>query len=476
MVEAPKYGASSRAAAISAPSEAAPTTAATSWIRPRAGLACASMDSRQLADLDRRVLWHPFTQQQGWTDGDDVVMIERADRCTLYDADGNAYLDGVSSLWCNVHGHRHPAIDGAIRRQLSHVAHTTMLGLSHPPAIELAARLVDLAPGGLSRVFYSDNGSTACEVALKMAYQWWAQRGERGRTKFVCLEMSYHGDTLGSVSVGGLPLFHEQYPPLLFEPVAIRAGDEAALAAALDDTVAAVIVEPLVQGAAGMLVHPPGWLRTVRTLSRERGIPMIVDEVATGFGRTGTMFACEQEGVEPDLLCLAKGLTGGYLPLAATLTTEAIYEGFLGAFEDLRTFFHGHTYTGNPLACATGIATLDVFEREHTLERLQPKIALLADALAAQGAPLPAVREIRRCGLMAGIELGEFTVQARMGHQVVLAARERGVIIRPLGDVIVLMPPLAISEAELRRLVAVTAEAIAEATASAVEQPARAAA
>src|SRR3954471_20696233 len=453
MVEAPKYGASSRAAAISAPSDAAPTTAATSWIRPRAGLACASMDSRQLADLDRRVLWHPFTQQQGWTDGDDVVMIERADRCTLYDTDGNAYLDGVSSLWCNVHGHRHPAIDAAIRRQLAQVAHTTMLGLSHPPAVELAARLVDLAPAGLERVFFSDNGSTACEVALKMAYQWWAQRGERQRTRFVCLEMSYHGDTLGSVSVGAIPLFHELYQPLLFDAVAVPAGDVAALEAALDDTVAAVIVEPLVQGAAGMLLHPPGYLAAVRAMTRDRGIPMIVDEVATGFGRTGTMFACEQEGVEPDLMCLAKGLTGGYLPLAATLTTEAIYEGFLGAFDEFRTFFHGHTYTGNPLACAAALATLDVFAEERTLEALPARIALLEALLEEHVAPLGAVREIRRRGLMTGIELVGFPLEARIGHQVTLAARERGAIIRPLGDVVVLMPSLAMGEDDLRRLV-----------------------
>src|SRR4051794_23808135 len=409
------------------------------------------MDTRQLAELDRQVLWHPFTQQQGWTQDEEVLVVERADGCTLYDIDGNAYLDGVSSLWCNVHGHRHPELDAAIRRQLSHVAHTTMLGLSHPPAIELASRLVDLAPAGLSRVFYSDNGSTACEVALKMAYQWWAQRGERGRTRFVCLEMSYHGDTLGSVLVGGIPLFHEQYAPLLFETVAVPAGDEAALAAVLDDTVAAVIVEPLVQGAAGMMVPPPRYLRAVRSLTRERGIPLIADEVATGFGRTGTMFACEHEDVQPDLLCLAKGLTGGYLPLAATLATEAIYEGFLGAFDEFRTFFHGHTYTGNPLACAAANATLDVFESERTLERLQPKIAMLAGALAERIEPLGAVREVRRCGFMVGIELADFPLEARMGHEVVLAARRRGVMIRPLGDVVVLMPPLAITEAEVRR-------------------------
>src|SRR4051812_29182377 len=348
-----------------------------SWIRPLAGLASATMDTRQLAELDRQVLWHPFTQQQGWTQDEEVLVVERADGCTLYDIDGNAYLDGVSSLWCNVHGHRHPELDAAIRRQLSHVAHTTMLALSPPPAIELARRLVDLAPTSLSRVFYSDNGSTACEVALKMAYQWWAQRGETRRTRFVCHEMSYHGDTLGSVSVGGIPLFHQMYRPLLFDVTQVPAGDAAAMAAALDDTVAAVIVEPLVQGAAGMLVHPEGWLRTVRALTEERGIPLIVDEVATGFGRTGTMFACEQEGVAPDLMCVAKGLTGGYLPLAATLASEAIYEGFLGAFDEFRTFFHGHTYTGNPLACAAALATLDVFAEEGTLDALPAKIELL---------------------------------------------------------------------------------------------------
>jgi adenosylmethionine---8-amino-7-oxononanoate aminotransferase len=425
------------------------------------------MDTRRLAELDRQVLWHPFTQQQGWTEDEEILVVDRADRCTLYDTDGNAYLDGVSSLWCNVHGHRHPELDAAVRRQLSQVAHTTMLGLSHPPAIELAARLLELAPKSLSRVFYSDNGSTACEVALKMAYQWWAQRGERQRTRFVCLEMSYHGDTLGSVSVGAIPLFHELYQPLLFDAVAVPAGDAAALEAALDDTVAAVIVEPLVQGAAGMLVHPPGYLRAVRAITRDAGIPLIVDEVATGFGRTGRMFACEHEGVEPDLMCIAKGLTGGYLPLAATLASEAIYEGFLGAFAEFRTFFHGHTYTGNPLACAVGLATLDVFEREGTLKALQPKIALLADLLQQHVAPLAGVRAIRRRGFMTGIELEEAPVEARLGHQVTMAARARGVMIRPLGDVVVLMPPLAITETELRRLVTVTAEAVAEATASA---------
>ena len=425
-----------------------------------------SSDTERLRELDRAVLWHPFTQQQGWSD-EDAPIIAHARGTTLYDTDGNAYVDGVSSLWCTVHGHRHPALDAAVRRQLDQVAHTTMLGLSHPAAIELGARLVDLAPAGLRRVFYSDSGSTAVEVALKMAYQWWAQQGEWWRTRFVSLEHAYHGDTIGSVSVGGIDLFHGCYRPLLFDTVQAEPGDIASMEALIDEKVCAVVVEPLVQGAAGILVHPEGYLREVRELCDRHGVLLICDEVATGFGRTGTMFACEQEGVAPDFLCLAKGLTGGYLPLAATLTTERVYEGFLGAFEDFRTFFHGHTYTGNPLACAAALATLDVFESERTLERLQGKIALLADLLEREVAPLPAVAEIRRRGFMVGIELSGFALEERMGHQVTLAARRRGAIVRPLGDTIVLMPPLAIEEAELRRLVGITAAAIDEATGAA---------
>src|SRR5688500_17293845 len=365
------------------------------------------MDTAALAELDRRHLWHPFTQQRGW-EREAPVMVERAQGCTLFDTDGNAYIDGVSSLWCTVHGHRHPALDAAVRRQLDQVAHSTMLGLSHPAAIELGARLVDLAPEGLSRVFYSDSGSTAVEVALTMAYQWWAQRGEWWRTKFVSLKHAYHGDTIGSVSVGGIDLFHGCYRPLLFETVQAEPGDIASMEALIDEKVGAVIVEPLVQGAAGIVVHPEGYLRAVRELCDRHGILLICDEVATGFGRTGTMFACEQEDVAPDFLCLAKGLTGGYLPLAATLTTEHVYEGFLGAHEDFRTFFHGHTYTGNPLACAAALATLEVFESERTLERLAPQIELLRDLLARDVAPLQTVGEIRQRGFMVGIDLSGF--------------------------------------------------------------------
>src|SRR5512133_3904932 len=420
----------------------------------------------ELADLDRQHLWHPFTQQQSWSE-EDFPIIERADDTTLYDTEGNAYIDGVSSLWCNVHGHRHPAIDIAIKDQLDRVAHTTMLGLSHAPAVKLAKRLVELAPPGLQRVFFSDDGSTACEIALKMAYQWHHQRGEWWRSGFVCLRNSYHGDTLGSVSVGGIELFHSLYRPLLFDVWQAEPGDAASLRAILAEHAehcSAVIVEPLVQGAAGIHVMPDGYLRAVRELCDEFGVLLICDEVATGFGRTGTMFACEQEGVAPDLMCLAKGLTGGYLPLAATLTTERLYEGFLGAFEQFRTFFHGHTYTGNPLACAAALATLAVFEQEHTLERLQPKIALLGELLAEHVAPLHSVAEVRRRGFMVGIQLAEFPLAARMGHRVTLEARARGAIVRPIGDTVVLIPPLSIEPGELRRLVEITSAAIAAAT------------
>jgi len=420
-----------------------------------------------LADDDRRYVWHPFTQQRGW-EGERQLIIQSGEGTDLIDVDGNRYIDGVSSLWCNVHGHRHPRIDAAVREQLDNVAHSTMLGLSHPPAIELARRLVEIAPRGLSRVFYSDSGSTATEIAVKMAFQFWQQRGgeDAKRTSFITMRDAYHGDTIGSVSVGGIDLFHSMYRPLLFDTHKVEPGDAAELERMLaiyGDEVAAVIIEPLVQGAAGMIVHPEGYLRDVRALCDRHGVFLICDEVAVGFGRTGRMFACEHEDVAPDFLCLAKGLTGGYMPLAATLTTDRVYAGFLGEHEEFKTFFHGHTYTGNPLACAAALATLDVFEEERTLERLQPKIELLGRLLEPVD-ELPMVKEVRRRGFMVGIELAGFPVEARMGHQVTLEARRRGAIIRPLGDVVVLMPPLAISEADLERLVVIVWESIVAAT------------
>jgi adenosylmethionine-8-amino-7-oxononanoate aminotransferase len=426
--------------------------------------------------LDQEHLWHPFTQQQGWSE-EEPLVIDRGEGVYLIDTEGRRYLDGHSSLWCNVHGHRHPTIDRAIREQVDRVSHSTMLGLSHPGAAELAARLVAIAPPGLSRVFYSDSGSTAVEIALKMAFQYHRQQGGEAvrRTSFVRLREAYHGDTIGSVSVGGIDLFHATYRPLLFDTHAAEPGDAADMARILTahgDEVAAVILEPLVQGAGGILVHPPGYLGAVRELCDRHGVLLICDEVATGFGRTGRMFACEHEDVTPDFLCIAKGITGGYLPLAATLTTEAVYEGFLGAAEEFRTFFHGHTYTGNPLACAAALANLDVFESERTIERLQPKIALLEPLLEGVEA-MAEVAEIRSRGFMVGIDLGDHDPALRIGHRVTNEARRRGAIIRPLGNTVVLMPPLAISADELRALVAITADAIVAAVASAPPTPAR---
>jgi adenosylmethionine-8-amino-7-oxononanoate aminotransferase len=419
-----------------------------------------------VTDLDHRHLWHPFTQQLGWCDSEPLA-IESGEGTDLIDTNGRRYIDGVSSLWCNVHGHAHPAIDDAIREQLERVAHSTMLGLTHPGAAELAARLVELAPPGLNRVFYSESGSTAVEIALKMAFQYWRQRdgGRQQRDSFICLTDAYHGDTIGSVSVGGIDTFHSAFGPLLFKSHRVDPGDTRKLERLLDlhgREIAAVIVEPLVQGAAGILVQPPGFLRRVRELTEEYGVFLIADEVATGFGRTGTMFACEQERVSPDFLCLGKGLTGGYLPLAATLATERVYEGFLGEPEDGRTFFHGHTFTGNPLGCAAAIASLEVFEREQTLLRLQPKIRLLGELLE-QVAAMPEVAEVRGRGFMIGIDLGDHDPALTLGHRVTLAARERGAIIRPLGDTVVLMPPPAITKADLVRLVQITADSIRDA-------------
>jgi adenosylmethionine---8-amino-7-oxononanoate aminotransferase len=434
-----------------------------------ARLVSALVTSVDHAQLDRDHVWHPFTQQQAWCE-EEPLMIEAGAGSHLLASDGRRYIDGVSSLWCTVHGHGHEGIDAAVAAQLERVAHTTMLGLSHPGAAELAGRLVELAPPGLSRVFYSESGSTAVEIALKMAFQYQQQRGGQHarRASFVHLRDSYHGDTIGSSSVGGIDLFHSTYRPLLFQTHAAEPGDAVDLERVLavhEEEIAAVIVEPLVQGAAGMLTHPPGYLRAVRELCDAFGVLLICDEVATGFGRTGTMFACEQEDVAPDLLCLAKGLTGGYLPLAATLASERIYEGFLGAPEEHRTFFHGHTYTGNPLACAAALANLDAFESERTLERLQPKIELLRELLGEVEAT-PEVVEVRGPGFMAGIDLGAHDPALRMGHRVTLEARRRGAIIRPLSDVVILMPPLSISETDLRNLIAITAESIRAAYAS----------
>ncbi len=416
--------------------------------------------SSDWASLDLRHLWHPFTQYDEWV-GQPMLVVERAEGMELIDVEGRRYLDATSSLWCNVHGHRHPKIDAAVRAQLDRVAHTTQLGLAGTTAIELASRLAALT--GFPRVFYSDSGSTAVEVALKMAFQAQQQRGNSTRTRFAALTEAYHGDTIGSVSVGGIPLFHGVYKPLLFDAVRIpcpdRAGegeaDMLAEAARLfrthGDTLAAFVFEPLVQGAAGMRTHSPAFLEALCAMAREAGALLVADEVATGFGRTGTMFAIDQTTMRPDILCVAKGLTGGYLPLAATLTTEAVFEAFRGPYTEWKTLFHGHTYTGNPLACAAAIASLDLFEEERIIEGLTPKIDALRDAMAALDHP--AVVERRQVGLMAAIVLDGGPTEARLAHRVTLACRDEGVILRCLGDAVVIMPPLAMGPSDLRRVV-----------------------
>jgi adenosylmethionine---8-amino-7-oxononanoate aminotransferase len=442
-------------------------------------------NTQSLIDRDHRFLWHPFTPMQQW-EKEKPVIIQRGKGYRLQDVEGRWYIDGVSSLWVTVHGHGHPGLNAALKAQIKEIAHSTLLGLSHPTAITLAKDLIELAPKGLKRVFYSDSGSTAVEIALKMAFQYWANLGQTQKKSFLCLENAYHGDTVGAVSVGGISLFHQIYRPLLFKtfqapsPYCYRCPlDKEPSRCHLDcldrlgrmmekhrDSLAAFILEPLVQGAAGMITFPAGYLKKVRELCTKNKILLIADEVAVGFGRTGTMFACEQEGVTPDVLCLGKGLTGGYLPLAATLTTEKIYRAFLGKVEEAKTFFHGHTYTGNPLACAVGLANLALMRVPDFLPGLQKKIQWLKQALIPFQ-DLPQVGEVRQKGFMVGIELVKdkktresFPVKERMGHQVILEARKRGIIIRPLGDVIVLMPPLTISMKGLKQLVQGTFQAI----------------
>jgi len=429
--------------------------------------------SQQLLNLDKKHLWHPFTQMRDWQANEQSV-IERGDGIYLYDTDGNKYIDGVSSLWVTVHGHRKKELNRAIKAQLDKVAHSTLLGLANVPSIELAAELVKIAPRGLARVFYSDDGSTAVEIALKLAFQFWQQtasnkeKGKRKKrkTKFVTFVDAYHGDTIGSVSVGGIDLFHKIYKPLLFKSLKVKMGDSRALEELLkkrNNEIAAVILEPLVQAAAGMLVTPRGFLREARRLCTKYGVLLICDEVATGFGRTGRMFACEHERVRPDIMCVAKGLTGGYLPVAATLTTEKIYKAFLGRPEENKTFFHGHTFTGNPLGCAAALASLKLFKQEKLLDNVKKNIRLLERELL-EFYKLEHVGEIRQCGTMVGIELAGYPEQLRMGHRVILEARKRGAILRPLGDVIVLMPPLSIKQDELKQLLDITYRSIEAAT------------
>jgi len=452
-----------------------------------------------LGHWDKKYVWHPFTQQTEWG-AREPVIIKSGKGVWLTDTKGRRFIDGVSSLWVNVWGHNHPVLNKAVQAQLSKIAHSTFLGLTHEPAIRLAKKLVEIAPPGFSRVFYSDNGSTAVEVALKMAYQYWQLTGHPRKTKFVSLKEGYHGDTIGSVSVGGIDLFHERFRSLLFkgwqvDPFSRRKvgegwdeGKGRSLTPTLSrltpgegdqmtrilshhhQEIAAVVMEPLIQGASGMLLMPKGYLAHVAVLCKRYQVLFIVDEVATGFGRTGKMFACEHDGVSPDFLCVAKSLTGGYLPLAATLTKERIYRAFLGRYDEFKAFFHGHTYTANPLACAVALANLELYRKEDLLGNVRARTVQMARLLNRFNNH-PHVKEVRQLGLMAGIELSRDKLTSylpghRMGLKVCDAAFKRGVWIRPLGDVVVLMPPLRISEKEMAFLMRVVEEAINEVTIS----------
>lgn len=453
--------------------------------------------------------WHAFTQMAEY----EPLVIARAEGCRLFDLDGRSYLDGASSMWCNVHGHNHPRINAAIREQLDRVAHSTALGMGCETTARLAKRLTDLAPGNLEHVFFSSDGSSAIEVALKMAFQYWKQcdRPQPEKTKFIALGEAYHGDTLGSASVGGIPRFHALFKPLLFDvlrapmptarldsqavsarPAGLKgsplssaelAEDFAAGTAGLSvaksaleemeglleqhhDRVAAVVIEPIVQCAAGMVMHPPGYLRSLRELTQKYRVLLITDEVAVGFGRTGTMFACQQENVVPDLLCLGKGLTGGYLPLAATLASGEIFRAFLGTHLSGRALHHGHTFSGNPLGCAAALASLDLFDEEQTLANLPPKIARLGEHLHLL-ADHPHVAATRQRGFIGALELTPdkalglpYPVEQRRAWQVCRAALELGVWLRPLGDVLYVMPPLAISLEELDTILVALRQAI----------------
>jgi adenosylmethionine-8-amino-7-oxononanoate aminotransferase len=447
----------------------------------------------ELEKWDKQYLWHPFTQMRDYLN-EEPLIIEKGEDAFLIDIYGSRYLDGVSSLWVNLHGHRREEIDQAIIRQVHEISHSTLLGLSNVPAIRLAKKLVEITPKGLNKVFYSDDGSTAVEIALKMAFQYWQQKSpsQKEKHKFISLANAYHGDTLGAVSVGGIDTFHELYKPLLFttyrvpSPYCYRCSlGKSYPGCHLDcvdrveeivkehhQKVAALIIEPLVQGAAGIIVSPPGYLKEIRKLCSQYNILMIADEVAVGFGRTGTMFACEQEEVTPDLMCVAKGISGGYLPLAATLTTEEVYNAFLGEYQELKTFFHGHSYTGSPLACSAALASLEIFEKDRTLEKLEKKIHFLEKKLKPF-TDLPHVGEVRQKGFMVGIELVKdrdnkepHPLEEKVGIKVIMEARKRGLIIRPLGDVIVIMPPLSISFKHLEKLIDIVFYSLKKVTSS----------
>lgn len=446
-----------------------------------------TIEKKELESWDNLFLWHPFTQMKDHIKENPLIIAE-GKGVMLIDIDGNEYIDGVSSMWCNLLGHRNEVINDAIKSQLDKIAHTTLLGPTNIPAVTLAKKLIEIAPEGIKKVFYSDNGSTAIEIAIKIAFQYWQQKGDefKNKIKFVALENAYHGDTIGAISIGGVKLFHELYRPLLFDaafvpsPYCYRCPEgqnreecEMDCLQKLEDTfkadsdkIAAFIIEPLIQGAGGMLTQPKGYLSAVRDLCDKYNVLLILDEVLTGFGRTGKMFACAHEDVVPDIMAIAKGMNGGYLPLAATLCTDEIYNCFLGKFEEKKTFYHGHTYTGNPLACAAALAVLNIFEKDEIINKIQPKIEILKTRLD-EFVNLKHVGDIRQLGLIAGIELvkdkktkGSFTIDKKIGIKVCNEAKKHGLLIRPLGDVIVIMPPLIISESDINKIMDIVKESI----------------
>ncbi|RAT98799.1 adenosylmethionine--8-amino-7-oxononanoate transaminase [Brevibacillus sp. Leaf182] len=446
----------------------------------------------ELSAKNKQYVWHPFTQMKDYV-AQEPLIIARGEGIRLFDVNGKAYYDGFSSVWLNVHGHNVPELNQAITEQLDQIAHSTLLGMANVPSILLAEKLINLAPKGLSKVFYSDNGATAVEISLKMAFQYWQNRGQTGKHSFITMNNAYHGDTIGATSVGAIPLYHQVYKPLLFSPHVIpypypyrQGGEEAAVQATLSSLesllkeraheIAAMIVEPVVQGASGMIIMPDGCLKKIAELLRAHDVLLIADEVATGFGRTGKMFACEHDGVVPDIMAVAKGLTGGYLPVAATLVTEQIYDAFFADYEEQKTFFHGHSFTGNPLGCAVALANLRLMEERGVVQQVAQKATDL-DQLLRQLRDLPHVGDIRQKGLMAGIELVRdketkepYHWNERIGVRVCQVAREKGLLTRPLGNVIVFIPPLVSTTEELADMVGILTESIQDVTTGETEE------
>lgn len=446
----------------------------------------------RLAQLDRRYVWHPFTQMRDWAKQEPIMLV-RGKGAVVEDVHGRKYLDANASIWTNLHGHNHPKINAAIQKQLGKVAHTSALGLANEPASLLAAQLARASK--LKKVFFSDDGSTALEVALKLAYEFARRTGRARQPRFLSLAGAYHGDTVGAVSVGHIDLFHKTYGGLLFESDKVMApycyrcpfnkvkperADARTTRRCRWECVgkveaklkrrkyAAFIVEPLVQGAAGMIAHPEGWLAKVVAAARANGTPVIADEVMTGFGRTGAMFACQMERVVPDFLCLAKGLTGGYLPMAATLTTQEVFDVFLGEYDELKTFFHGHSFTGNQLGASAALASLEILNGVASRKGRRKLEKMLRDELKTLWA-LEAVGDVRQVGLVVGVELvadwrtrKPFPLAARAGVRVCEAMARRGVLARPIGNVVPLLPPYCTTAAQLRRMVRVLRESIAE--------------